>query len=1246
MSDSDSEDPKSFISNLSKASEMLTDSDDDSENSNNPIDKLDSSSIFAKHRMWDETDFALETQHSKNKTVNNSYLKTPSDINKNVEKSDIKKSSLSNLNVNASNEKDYLDETFDSEDEESEKIKFFKELDSRNNLEISQLHKDTHSYNDDSIFEIEEFQVNVLSTEGDKNESENLQQFQQNEIINDEAGSLNDFSIGSEEARNEYLKQLETIDENDFSSVSSIKNFQSSEVKDESNLSDNEDSSLLKSLSTVPDIKSKLKENNNEVPKVIPASKFSVLTDEANNKPLDISKAGAGDAGGKNLSAKLEDCTKKNSNAYSLISDNNENKLDEFKVFTNENLDTSFAPVSITSDLENVTKNDFDTSFEYSESIMVNSTKETELLESVEVAKNEQLHEFVENPDENKVKSYENTAKGSDDITNTIVIETKTIENVGNANEENQTVENFSLNATEENAMQDTLKTSLRKGDDSILEDKARKYDEQHQINLKAEPSNIDEHAEYPIKKSLDLENKGFRQDTHLSFNDFLKMQSMENIENEFKNSKPQKVVKSVPLIKTNPHPQALSKVVKHPIKSPKIKTPATSTRIFNKNTAIKKVEDKIYAKKQPTQQHFKMNETLENDNSPEILELKIKLSSKDEEIFHLQEELASKSQDLVSLREEIILIERMNESKRENQMNFFERFNYEGADVNDIKNAILEQETLIRGFQSENEKLLLQMKNLKKEFTEKEKVQFLKQEQLLRENQNLKKQLEEKLGIDYKMKMKLETLENENRMLKLKEIELIENNKTEIANLHLMLNESESSKGTDLKEAKLELDRVKNDYGLYIKELEEEKKENTSTKKPLQKKGILKSSENKMLNSMEIKTLKEKVIKLEIEKDFATREVAKLKNEKNNIRLESEISLKDLQDKYESLKKFKSDSDLKNLAKMEEMANTIETLKSKESKFESSLMLKNDDVLKQLREENFNLRQKNQKLDMQAVDMNFDLNLKIKKLEKELEYLSSENMELKTKCDESAKNNTLQDNKLLEENFTLKLKNKDLNYKFNEFKEKCLILENTKDSNENLIKLLRKSQEDTINYYEKLLSESRKLSEETDKRNKKMKKNFELEIEFLGDRLKKSENSYAELELKFEEKNNKTKNEKPNYFAIEEMEDYKAVKEKNKTLTEELERIKAVMKPEHIKFNDLSIKIKLLEEQIKNREDKIGLEIQKRLNVLELEYKNELELVTKKKNEELRKKHMEVLKFRREMDLLLSMISEFKNNT
>ncbi|KAL2917164.1 hypothetical protein HK105_203228 [Polyrhizophydium stewartii] len=111
-----------------------------------------------------------------------------------------------------------------------------------------------------------------------------------------------------------------------------------------------------------------------------------------------------------------------------------------------------------------------------------------------------------------------------------------------------------------------------------------------------------------------------------------------------------------------------------------------------------------------------------------------------------LKDECAAKDKENENMRDQVHFLERMLEEERETSQRAMLRIKSEPsitrAEADALRRELNDQENLIRGYQSENEKLTALVKTLRKDLKEADQRHFLRHEALQRENQTLRAQL------------------------------------------------------------------------------------------------------------------------------------------------------------------------------------------------------------------------------------------------------------------------------------------------------------------------------------------------------------------------------------------------------------------------------------------------------------------------------------------------------------------------
>ncbi|KAJ1565359.1 hypothetical protein HK096_003234, partial [Nowakowskiella sp. JEL0078] len=163
---------------------------------------------------------------------------------------------------------------------------------------------------------------------------------------------------------------------------------------------------------------------------------------------------------------------------------------------------------------------------------------------------------------------------------------------------------------------------------------------------------------------------------------------------------------------------------------------PWTSTVSFNNLSTQKISYDNDNNKGNAATQSVYMNQ----ENTPTDAVLEQEIQDKDAKIAELMQELQEKTVIVASLKEDLALIEKFHESEELARKNRLAALS--DGDIIRVEKEISEQETLIHGYQIENEKLVRQIKETKNEIKEVEKRSFLKFEHMQRENSMLRAQI------------------------------------------------------------------------------------------------------------------------------------------------------------------------------------------------------------------------------------------------------------------------------------------------------------------------------------------------------------------------------------------------------------------------------------------------------------------------------------------------------------------------
>ncbi|KAJ2999957.1 hypothetical protein HDV02_001214 [Globomyces sp. JEL0801] len=222
-----------------------------------------------------------------------------------------------------------------------------------------------------------------------------------------------------------------------------------------------------------------------------------------------------------------------------------------------------------------------------------------------------------------------------------------------------------------------------------------------------------------------------------------------------------------------------------------------------------------------------------------ELLEKNKKLETQghamESHITILEKKIEKKDETLDSQLQQIRFLEKLVEEEKSNSTKPIGP-SLSVVESERIKKEIVDQEFLIRGYQTENEKLLQQTKELKLSITELEQRHFLKQENLGREISNLKMQLETTVDSENtrpnftstKEKLKIESLEAELRDLKhtletTQEDSKLEKEKylAQLADMGVQLQKISDSEPEQIKKMALEFETQKGHFQDYIFELE-----------------------------------------------------------------------------------------------------------------------------------------------------------------------------------------------------------------------------------------------------------------------------------------------------------------------------------------------------------------------------------------------------------------------------------------
>ncbi|KAJ3026556.1 UNVERIFIED_CONTAM: hypothetical protein HDU68_005450 [Siphonaria sp. JEL0065] len=127
---------------------------------------------------------------------------------------------------------------------------------------------------------------------------------------------------------------------------------------------------------------------------------------------------------------------------------------------------------------------------------------------------------------------------------------------------------------------------------------------------------------------------------------------------------------------------------------------------------------------------------------------VKLSMEAYANDLYTIKKELAAKELENTKLKEEILFLERWRDQESQNRPSvngatgdakYAKEELASKEDIERVKKDIQEQETLIQGYQHENEKLIDQLKTTKKQHKDQESKSFLRIETLQREIQTLK---------------------------------------------------------------------------------------------------------------------------------------------------------------------------------------------------------------------------------------------------------------------------------------------------------------------------------------------------------------------------------------------------------------------------------------------------------------------------------------------------------------------------
>ena len=203
-----------------------------------------------------------------------------------------------------------------------------------------------------------------------------------------------------------------------------------------------------------------------------------------------------------------------------------------------------------------------------------------------------------------------------------------------------------------------------------------------------------------------------------------------------------------------------------------------------------------------------------------------------------------------------------------------------------------------------------------------------------------------------------------------------------------------------------------------------------------------------------------------------------------------------------------------------------------------------------------------------------------------------------------------------------------DLTSRNEKLESKLEILESSLEKSKALVSQVRKSQQDTINHYEILLTNLRQKTLDN-------QKVFDQEISILQDRLRSKEEQVSRLNSR-----NTFKSADHENTALHEK-IVQTLRLENAALTSDIYQLRKTLTPEMRQFDELNMKVRQLEQISREKE----AAVETRLHGIEVSASNEVEQVKRNYEELLRERDSEVERFRREVQGLIRMAAEIRSN-
>ena len=201
-----------------------------------------------------------------------------------------------------------------------------------------------------------------------------------------------------------------------------------------------------------------------------------------------------------------------------------------------------------------------------------------------------------------------------------------------------------------------------------------------------------------------------------------------------------------------------------------------------------------------------------------------------------------------------------------------------------------------------------------------------------------------------------------------------------------------------------------------------------------------------------------------------------------------------------------------------------------------------------------------------------------------------------------------------------------DLTSRNEKLENKLEILESSLEKSKALVSQVRKSQQDTINHYEILLSNLRQKTLDN-------QKVFDQEISILQDRLRSKDEQVSRLYSR-----NTFKSDHENSALHEKI--VQTLRLENASLTSDIYQLRKTLTPEMRQFDELNIKLRQMEQISREKEGAV----EARLHGIEVSASNQVEQVKRNYEELLRERDSEVERFRREVQGLIQLASKIRS--